>query len=69
MRPQASKGFERPFPSYANKAHYEVHDLEYGYWGNGRIEVSGDEVPEYFGPDESFNGTGDLIYLYWVSSC
>lgn len=69
MWPQSSKGFERPFPSYTNKTHYEVHDLEYGDGGNGCIEVSGDEVPEYFGPDETFNGAGDLIYLYLVSFC
>lgn len=70
MRPQARKGLERPFPSYTNKAHYEVQDLEYGYWGNGGIEVARDEVPEYFRPNETFNGAGNLIYVhygqYWL---
>lgn len=67
MRPRASELFERPFPRYPNKTHYKVQYLEDGNWGDGRIEVSGDEVPEYLGPDEAFDGAGYLIWFNSVS--
>jgi hypothetical protein len=35
--------------------------LKEGKWLNGAIKVFGEEVPEYFGPEEALYRGGDLI--------
>jgi hypothetical protein len=30
-------------------------------WRTGTVEVLSEKVPEYLGPEEAFNGCGDLV--------
>lgn len=53
---------EGPFPREDENAEEEVDDLEYWEWFHGGVEVGGEEVPEDFGPEETFEGGGDLVY-------
>jgi hypothetical protein len=52
---------ERPFPGEDDDAEDEVYYLEKRERFNGGVEVLGEEVPEYFGPKETFDGGGYLI--------
>lgn len=52
---------ERPLPEKYNDAQNEVNDLEIWDRFHGAIEIFGEEVPEYLGPEEAFYGSGDLI--------
>jgi len=55
---------QRPLPEEYEDAQDEVDDLEEGYRFHGAIEVFGEKVPEYLGPEEAFYGRGDLIYKF-----
>ena len=39
----------------------EVEDLEDRERFHGRVEVGGEEIPEDLGPEETFEGGGDLV--------
>lgn len=52
---------EGPFPGEGEEAEEEVQDLEDGDGADGGVEIGGEEVPEDFGPEESFEGGGDLV--------
>lgn len=52
---------EGPFPSKTDDAEEEVEDLQYRCGLDGAVEVLGQEVPEDFGPEETFEGGGDLV--------
>lgn len=58
---------ERPFPSEGEDAEDEVEGLEDGNRVDGAVEVGGEEVPEDLGPEEAFEGGGDLVYHVFVS--
>lgn len=60
MWKRAGQRFQRPLPGESNDAEHEVDDLEYGYLFDGSVEIVSEKVPEYFGPDESFNRSADL---------
>lgn len=53
---------DRPFPGEGEDAEEEVDDLQDGDGADGGVEVGGEEVPEDFGPEEAFEGGGDLVY-------
>ena len=50
-----------PFPPEREQAEEEVEDLQDGQGLDGAVEGFGQEVPEDFGPEESFEGGGDLV--------
>lgn len=50
-----------PFPGEGEDAEEEVDELEDGDGADGGVEVGGEEVPEDFGPEEAFEGGGDLV--------
>ena len=52
---------EGPFPCQTGKSKDQVHDLEDGDGLDGRVAVLCEEVPEDFGPEEAFEGGGDLV--------
>ena len=52
---------ERPLPGQTDESEYHVHNLEDGNGLHGGVEVLGEEVPEDFGPEEAFEGGGDLV--------
>lgn len=53
---------QRPLPEEYQDAEDEVDDLQEGYRLHSAIEVFGEEVPEYLGPEEAFYRRGDLVY-------
>ncbi len=52
---------EGPFPAEAEDAEEEVYGLEDGDGADAAVEVGGEEVPEYFWPEEAEDGGGDLV--------
>ena len=52
---------QRPLPGQADEGEDHVDDLEDGHRLDGRVEILGEEVPEYLGPEEAFKGGGDLV--------
>lgn len=52
---------EGPFPAEAKDAEEEVYGLEDGDGADAAVEVGGEKVPEYFWPEESEDGGGDLV--------
>jgi len=44
---------EGPFPAEAEEAEEEVYGLEDGDGVDAAVEVCGEEVPEYFWPEEA----------------
>ena len=57
----AGQPAQRPFPGQAEEAEDEVEDLQDGDGLDGAVEIRGQEVPEDFGPEEAFEGGGDLV--------
>lgn len=39
----------------------EIYDLQDGDGFHGAVKVGGEEVPEDFGPEETFEGGADLV--------
>ncbi len=50
-----------PFPGEGEDAEQEVDDLEDRDGAHGGVEIGGEEVPEDLGPEETFEGGGDLV--------
>lgn len=61
----AGEETEWPFPGEHEECHDHVDDLEEGEGFYCVIEVLGQEVPEDFGPEESFEGGCALVWI-WV---
>lgn len=58
------EGEERhgPLPGEGEEAEQQVDALQDGDGAHGRVEVGGEEVPEDLGPEEGFEGGGDLVF-------
>lgn len=61
MHHLSCKIWERPFPCEPQDAEQEIYYLQDGRWLDGAIEVLGEKVPEDFGPEEAFYGSGNLV--------
>ena len=63
LQPFCSSGedWKRPFPAEAEKGEEEVYGLEEGDGADGGVEVGGEEVPEEFGPEETFDAGEELV--------
>ena len=62
MQCQPGDYAEGPFPCEYTEAEEKVDELEDWNWFDGAVEVFGCEIPEDFGPEESFHGRYDLIW-------
>lgn len=61
----AGDGAEGPLEGEHAEAEEEVDDLQDGDGLDGAVEVLGGKVPEYLGPEEAFEGGGDLVFVLW----
>lgn len=61
MHGSAGEPRERVFPGETQNAEEQVDDLQDGDGAHSTVKVGGEEVPEDFGPEEAFQGGGDLI--------
>lgn len=52
---------QRPFPGKTYDAKDEVDNLEGRNGAHSTVKVCGQEIPEDFGPEKSFQSGGDLI--------
>jgi hypothetical protein len=59
---RAGDKLERPFVSQRDEAQHKVDDLQDRKGFDAGIKVLGEEVEEEFGPEEAFEGGGDLVY-------
>jgi hypothetical protein len=57
----ASDEAQRPLEGEHGEAKDEIKDLQDGYRLDGPVESLGEEIPEYLGPEEAFNGGDDLV--------
>lgn len=53
--------FKWPFPRQCQDAQHQVYNWQDGEWLDTAIEVLGKEVEEDLGPEEPFEGGGNLI--------
>jgi hypothetical protein len=58
---RAGNEAKRPLPGDHEDAEDEVDDLQEGEGLDGAVEVLGQEVPEYLGPEEAFKGGCYLV--------
>ena len=65
MEAGAGDGAEGPLEGKHAETEEEVDDLQDGDGLDGAVEVLGGKVPEYLGPEEAFEGGGDLVFVLW----
>jgi hypothetical protein len=52
--------YQWPLQAKAHERKDEVEYLQYGEWFDCYIEIFGEDVPEDLGPEEAFDGSGEL---------
>ncbi len=55
---------QRPFPGETDDAQDEIENLEDGDGAHSAVEGFGEEIPEDLGPEEPFQGGGDLVWTH-----